>query len=255
MKISNEHKKTIKTEMENQHFKYRHSNGIDNYLNAAILEGIEMKGDTICIFAIDDDGERIYGYDQVGNETRKAVSIIEQILQDADIDTMTNSEDVTELDVAPGLPMSPEVQTGIIPQYLTNEIIAKHIGTIPCLISMQKTDPNQIKERKGVGGKMVKYVTTAYMTVALNYASLMDWSFETVETRTDEIGNKMHISVLGCITMNTTEGKQIIKQQWGSQVLKDKMELGDALKAAASDSMKKCASMYGIAADVYSGSV
>lgn len=253
MKISNEQKETIKVEMENKHFKYRQSNGIDNYLNAAILEGIEIKGENINPFCIGDDGERVYGYDNTGNETRAAVSIIEQILMG---DNIIMEPEIEELTEAPGTPAIPqEVKTGVIPQYLTNEIIAKHPGTIPCLISMQKTDPRQIKERKGMGGKNVKYVDTAYMTVALNYAALMDWSFEVIETRTDDIGGKLNISVLGCISMQTTDDNTITKQQWGSQVLKDKMEVGDALKAAASDAMKKCASMYGIATDVYSGKV
>ena len=244
MKITNEIVTQIKTALIKKGFKYKQSKGIDNYLNAAILEGIEMKEDDINPFAIGDNGDRIYGYSVVGNDTRKAVDIIEQIMQDTDIDAMCNTQN-TEI--------TPQPNTGIIPRYLTDEIIAKHPGTIPCLISMQVTDTNQIKTRPGQGGKMVQYVDTAYMTVALNYAALMDWSFEIIETRTDEIDKLLHMSVLGCLTINTTEGKTIQKQQWGSQVLKNKMEVGDALKAAGSDAMKKCASMLGIAADVYGG--
>lgn len=138
---------------------------------------------------------------------------------------------------------------GVVPKYLTDELIAKHPGTIPTLISLQKTAAIHIKERE----RGLKYVDTGYMTIALNWATLMDWSFEVLETREDIIDKKRHYSVLGCITINTTEGKTIMKQQWGSQVLKAKMEVGDALKSAASDSMKKCASMLGIAADVYGG--
>ena len=258
-KLRPEQLKTIKAEMLKKSFKYRQSNGIDNYLNAAILEGIEMKGSNINPFVVGDDGERVYGYDQVGNETRVAVSIIEQILMDQDIEP---AKDATEpepkeptLEPAKSEIVPKDQLYEIIPQYLTDELIKNHPGTTAALISMQKTAEINIKERKGPKGVMLRYVDTAYMTTALNWATLMDWDFEVVETREDTIDKKRHISVLGCLTVHTTDGKIIVKQQWGSQVLKVGMEMGDALKAAASDSMKKCASMLGIAADVYAGAV
>ena len=235
----------INSAMADLNYKHRQSNGVENYVNAAIKEGIELRGLDISPFAVDTDGTRIYDLNQCGNETRLAVTTIEDILN-------LPAYDQDEGAIAPECT---DLVTSIVPQYLTDAIIEKHPGTISALIHMQQTDPRQIKKRTGPKGTVLKYVDTAYMTVALNYATLMDWSFEVMETRTDVIEGKTHISVLGCVTLHTTEGDTIVKQQWGSQVLKMGMEMGDALKAAASDAMKKCASMYGIAADVYGGVV
>lgn len=252
-KISTKQLEDITAELLPKGFKLRQSNGINQYLNAAILQGIELNGDSINPFCIGDDTERIYGMGNVGNEVRDACKIIEQVIHGNEVDIPAcDSEIINELAAIESTGNTPVF--GIVPQYLTDALIEKHPGTIPVLISMQRTDPNQIKTRKS-GNGIVKYVDTGYITTALNYATLMDWSFEVLESREDIIDKKQHFSVLGCLTIHTTEGKDIMKQQWGSQVLKAKMEVGDCLKAAASDSMKKCASMTGIAADVYNGMV
>ena len=115
------------------------------------------------------------------------------------------------------------------------------------LLMMQKTDLAYIKERKGPGKSILKYVDVQYMIRALNFAFGFDWSFDVIETRQE--GD--YLTVLGKLTVNM-DGTIISKTQWGSQQLRAKMELGDGLKGATSDSLKKCASMFGIAADVYS---
>lgn len=265
-KISAAKLKAIKAELVKHGFKYRQSNGIHNFLNAAILQGIELNGHDINPFCVGDESERVYGYDNVGNEVRDMIPIIEDILMEPANEPQDEDKAHEGEVIPPDTPNPPEkvpdqagLITGVIPQYLTNELIDKHPGTIPALLSMQKTAPKYIKERE----KGMRYVDVSYMTTALNLATLMDWSFEAVETRIDDVEEydskkkknviKKHISVLGRLTVHTTEGKTIIKEQWGSQVLKSKMEVGDAIKAAASDALKKCASMLGIAADVYRG--
>ena len=256
-KVPPEQLKEIKDTLVLKGFKYKQSNGIHNFLNAAILQGIEVKGtDSINAFCVGDDTERIYGMDNCGNEVRTAVDIIAQILMGTEAEMMEDAKVHEGVIIPPDTPNPPEkapdqagLTTGVIPQYLTNELIDKHPGTIPALLSMQKTAPMYIKSRE----KGLKYVDVSYMTTALNLATLMDWSFEVLETKDYEMDKKHHFAVLGCLTIHTTEGKDIMKQQWGSQVLKAKMEVGDALKAAASDALKKCASMLGIAGDVYGG--
>lgn len=262
-KISKEKLLELKVELKLKGFKYTQSNGMHMFLNAAILQGIELNGEVINPFCVGDDMDRIYGIDNVGNEVRDACKAIEQVISGRGVHIHKDEDipvsDGELMDTSQDVSLQEADQTyGIVPQYLTDELIKKHPGTIPMLISMQKTDPDQIKELTDssgkplkIRGKTVRYVDTAYMTTALNYATLMDWSFEVLESREDTIDKKKHFSVLGCLTIHSTEGKDIMKQQWGSQVLKSKMEVGDALKAAASDSMKKCASMFGIAADIY----
>jgi len=261
MKLTADQLKTAKEKMLTANYEYKQSNGVHNFLNVAIQEGIELKTDcTVNPFWVDIDDTRVYGLDPVGNETRDAVLILEKIFEE-------QTQEPLEPTAKEPQPQKQEIIPagqlyGIVPEYLTDALIKNHPGTIPCLISMQKTNPAMIKEMTDasgkpvkVRGKIMKYVDTAYMTVALNYATLMNWNFEVLETRDDMIEKEKHVSVLGCLTIITTEGHTIQKQQWGSQVLKAKMELGDAFKAAASDSMKKCASMLGIAADVYAGAV
>ena len=282
-KLSAEKLKAIKAELLNHGFKYRQSNGIHQFLNAAILQGIELNGHNINPFCIGNESERVYGYDNVGNEVRDMIPLIEDILMDPANEPQDEDKAHESQVIPPDTPNPPEkipdqvgdaelIQLptnkemelagpvfGIVPKYLTDELIAKHPGTISALISMQKTAAMHIQERE----KSMKYVDVSYMTTALNFATLMDWSFESVETTVDDVEEydskkkknviKKHISVLGRLTVHTTEGKEIIKEQWGSQVLKYKMEMGDARKAAASDALKKCASMLGIAADVYGG--
>lgn len=256
MRVSKELKTEIEDKLQELNFKRRQANGIDVFSNSAIKEGIELNGMLISPFVVV-NGDKKFGHELVGNETRLAVATIREVLGLSGED---NDQDPMPVQDPPDIAPIPESHgsdhiTGVIPQYLTDEIIAKHPGTIPVLISMQRTDPNQIKERKGPSGKMLKYVEASYMVTALNYACLMDWDHEVLETRTDTIEDKLHISVLGTLTIRTTDGKTIQKTQWGSQVLKQKSEMGDALKAATSDSLKKCASYFGIAMDVYSGSV
>ena len=246
----------IKKEMIAKGFKYRQSNGVHNFLNAAILQGIEINGHNINPFCVGDESERVYGYDNVGHEVRDMIPIIEDILMEPANDLQDEDKAHEGEVIPPDTPNPPEkvpdqagLVTGVIPQYLTNELIDNHPGTIPALLSMQKTAPMYIKSRE----KGMKYVDVSYMTTALNLATLMDWSFEVIDTKDYVIDKKHHFAVLGRLTIQTTEGKTIIKEQWGSQVLKAKMEIGDALKAAASDALKKGASMLGIAADVYGG--
>ena len=249
MKISKEMKAEINAAMKALNFGHHQKNGVDQYINKAIREGVELKGDKIDAFVIDDDNEQIYGLQLIGNEARDAIKELQKIL---------NVEIVAEIKE---LVVPVQLDTW----KLSNELIQNHPGTLPVLIAMQRTPLEAIKTRKGRGQAELKYVDTGYMTFCLNYAALMDWDFEILESEIDTISElnaktgiiepKMHISVLGCLTMRTTEGKVLQKTQWGSQVLKAGSEMGDMRKAAASDALKKCASMLGIAQDVYGGVV
>jgi len=119
----------------------------------------------------------------------------------------------------------------------------------------KKTPAKFIKKRVGRGGKYFDYVETGYVIEQLNKAFNNMWDFEIVDK---QIG-KDKIWVLGKLTVKfvTPFGIQTIsKSQFGgSDVKKTKegevIDIGDDLKAAASDALKKCASLLGIAKDVY----
>lgn len=133
---------------------------------------------------------------------------------------------------------------------ITIDAITAHPGAIQVLLTLQKTPKAYIKTRPGPKKTTLSYVDGQYMTRALNYAFMFEWSFEVPETRQDD----EFFTALGLLTVNL-DGKTITKSQWGSQKMRAGMELGDALKGATTDALKKCASMFGIAADVYAGEV
>ena len=108
-------------------------------------------------------------------------------------------------------------------------------------------DPAQIKQRKGRNG-ILDYVEGHTVIARLNAALDGGWSFEVVahEVRDDEV------LVLGKLT-----AAGIVKMQFGaSQVTRDRetktaLSLGDDLKAAATDALKKCATFLGVGLHLY----
>jgi Rad52/22 family double-strand break repair protein len=108
-------------------------------------------------------------------------------------------------------------------------------------------DSTQIKQRKGRNG-VLDYVEGHTVIARLNAALDGAWSFEVVahEVRDDEV------LVLGKLT-----AAGIVKMQFGaSQVTRDRetrtaLSLGDDLKAAATDALKKCATFLGVGLHLY----
>ena len=109
-----------------------------------------------------------------------------------------------------------------------------------------------IKQRPGQFGKMLDYVETSSVIERLNQAFESDWSFDVIsfEVRNDEAI---------CLGKLTVPGN-IVKVQFGScRVSKDKetgeyVNVGDALKGSASDSLKKAASLLGVGLHLFKGS-
>jgi hypothetical protein len=116
----------------------------------------------------------------------------------------------------------------------------------------QKTPPQFIKKRPGPGGTVFEYVEVGYIINMLNQAFGWDWDFRIQEV---QIGKKQ-VWVRGELTVKT-RGHTITKGQFGGADIKlnrssgEPVSIADDLKAAASDCLKKCASMLGIAGDIY----
>ena len=108
-------------------------------------------------------------------------------------------------------------------------------------------DPAQIKQRKGRNG-VLDYVEGHTVIARLNAALDGAWSFEVV---THEVRDH-EVLVLGKLT-----AAGIVKMQFGaSQVTRDRetkalISLGDDLKAAATDALKKCATFLGVGLHLY----
>ncbi len=116
----------------------------------------------------------------------------------------------------------------------------------------QKTPPQFVKTRPGPGGKPLSYVEIGYVVNLLNQAFGWDWDFQIWE---QEIGKKQ-VWVRGELTVRIND-KAITKAQYGGADIKfnrmtgESISIADDLKAAASDCLKKCASLLGIAGDIY----
>lgn len=120
---------------------------------------------------------------------------------------------------------------------------------------VQKTPPAHVYKRPGKGGKEFEYVTTSYVTRLLNFAFGWNWDFDVAEHGRE--GNV--IWVKGVLTVRgQQDGQTIRKTQFGRAEVKfikgsktEMVDFGNDLKAASSDALKKCASMLGIASDIY----
>lgn len=139
---------------------------------------------------------------------------------------------------------------------------------------LRRTPKKYIKERPAKGGGKWKYVSGKYVRKCLNLLFGWDWDFD-ILSETIAHGE---VVVKGRLTVRVN-GQAIVKTQMGNKeiiykrvpVLDDngipakdergkvKMEpgpeplsIGNDMKAAATDALKKCASELGIAADVYS---
>jgi recombination DNA repair RAD52 pathway protein len=117
---------------------------------------------------------------------------------------------------------------------------------------LHKTPPQYVKQRPAKGGGTWAYVTGGYVRKCLNLMFGWDWSFEIV----DEKILHGEVIVKGKLTCNSG-GKSIVKMQFGNKDIICKkgtetpLSIGNDLKAAATDALKKCAAEIGIAADIY----
>jgi len=122
---------------------------------------------------------------------------------------------------------------------------------------LKKTPAKYVRERPAKGGGQWKYVSGGYVKKCLNLMFGFDWDFEIMENQI-LYGEAI---VKGKLTIRTN-GKTIIKTQFGNKdiIYRKKVEgelerlplsIGNDLKAAATDALKKCAAEIGIAADIY----
>jgi hypothetical protein len=110
-------------------------------------------------------------------------------------------------------------------------------------------EPAQIRRRPGQHGKEVAYVDVAAVITRLNEALDHEWTFEVTSHEIQE----NEVIVVGRLTAGG-----ITKMHFGgSSITLDRegrvISIADDLKAAASDALKKCASLLGVALEMYGG--
>ncbi len=117
-----------------------------------------------------------------------------------------------------------------------------------------KTPKKAIKTRKAKGGGTWDYVSGSYMKKQLNMLFGWNWDFEIMsEQILIEAGE---VVVKGKLTCRSN-GNTIVKMQYGNKDIMFRsgttkpLSIGNDLKAAATDALKKCASELGIAQDIY----
>lgn len=117
-----------------------------------------------------------------------------------------------------------------------------------------KTPQEFIKSRPGPSGLVIKYVQIGYVINQLNKAFGPFWEFSVVDK---QVGKKQ-IWVQGRLTVKDMKtGFSITKETFGgadikiSKTTQEAIDIANDLKAAVSDCTKKCASMFGIAADIF----
>src|SRR5947208_1719539 len=121
---------------------------------------------------------------------------------------------------------------------------------------LQRTPKNEIKTRQGRGGLQFSYVEHGYVTERLNLVFGFNWDFEIVDKQILED----EVIVEARLTVRTPGGQTIVKTQFGGAEIKrhasgarsgKPLSIADDYKAAASDALKKCASLLGIGLDLY----
>jgi hypothetical protein len=121
---------------------------------------------------------------------------------------------------------------------------------------MQRTPKHEIKWRQGRGGQQFAYVEHGYVTERLNLVFGFNWDFEV----TDKQILDDEVIVEARLTVRTPGGQTIVKTQFGGAEIKrhssgpkmgKPLSIADDYKAAASDALKKCASLLGVGLDLY----
>jgi len=110
--------------------------------------------------------------------------------------------------------------------------------------------PEQIKQREGNFGKTLDYIEGHAVIQRLNGSFESEWSFEILEHKilndTDEV-----------IVLGKLSAGDVVKVQFGSSRITKARETGevisiaDDLKAAATDAIKKCATLMGVGLHLY----
>lgn len=117
---------------------------------------------------------------------------------------------------------------------------------------LKKTPAQYVHKRPAKGGGEWEYVSGGYVRKVLNLMFGWDWDFEIVSY---QVMNSQAI-VQGRLTCRVA-GRSIVKMQFGSKDIVCRkgtdtpLSIGNDLKAASTDALKKCAAELGIAADIY----
>lgn len=134
-------------------------------------------------------------------------------------------------------------------------LVDNNVLKSPQIAFLMKATPQRfVKTRPAKGGGTWKYVSGTYVRKVLNLMFGWDWDFEVVDEKV--LIEAKEVVVKGRLTCRS-EGRTIVKMQYGNKDIifkkgsTEPLSIGNDLKAAATDALKKCAAEIGIATDVY----
>ena len=116
------------------------------------------------------------------------------------------------------------------------------------------TPASQVYTRPAKGGGEWPYVKGAYVKKVLNFISGFNWDFEIMKEHL--LIDAGQVVLLGKLTVRLG-GESVVKMQYGRADIKfkrgtrDPLDVGNDFKSAATDALKKCASEFGVAQDIY----
>jgi hypothetical protein len=114
--------------------------------------------------------------------------------------------------------------------------------------------PHELKQRPGGGGVMLDYIEWTKAVRRMDEAVGKDnWGFECGEPRFFGDNQQGYVVCTGKMTVTFPNGKTTVKGSMGGCAFGQGgrgMSPDDAAKGAASDALKKCASLYGVALDL-----
>jgi hypothetical protein len=111
---------------------------------------------------------------------------------------------------------------------------------------------DDIKQRKGSFGRMLDYIEGHLVIQRLNDAFEADWSFTILK-------HEILMDADEVLVLGELKARDIVKTQFGSsKITREKdtfaiISLADDLKAAATDCLKKSATLFGIGLHLYNG--
>lgn len=127
-------------------------------------------------------------------------------------------------------------------------------------VIQRKIDPRLIKQRDAGGNKKLDYISGSTVIRLLNEAFNYQWSFEVIEEvlvtslpkwdkyKKEDVAQPPYIKILGRLTVPGYG----IKEQYGTKILLGgATEQEGASKSAATDALKKCATLLGIGLELY----
>jgi hypothetical protein len=160
-------------------------------------------------------------------------------------------------DLAAGAELARWEPAGLAPvQDERQRLLAQTLSDAQVDFLLQRTPKREIKYRQGRGGLQFAYVEHGYVTERLNLVFGFNWDFEIVDKQILED----EVIVEARLTVRTPGAQTIVKTQFGGAEIKRHasgaksgrpLSIADDYKAAASDALKKCASLLGIGLDLY----